>query len=45
MPTSQTEISMQKARQGETGHGVRYVLAFGLALAVCAMILVPFVAR
>lgn len=45
MPTPPTEVRMQDARQGETGHGVRYVLAFGLALAVCAMILVPFVAR
>jgi hypothetical protein len=45
MPTPQTEVRMQDARQGETGHGVRYVLAFGLALAVFAMILVPIVAR
>jgi hypothetical protein len=45
MPTSQIEISMQNARQGETGHGVRYVLGFGLALAVCAMLLVPVFAR
>jgi hypothetical protein len=45
MPTPHTEVRMQDARQGETGHGVRYVLGFGLALAVCAMLLVPVFAR
>ena len=45
MPTSQSEIPMQNARQGDMRHGLRYVLALGLALAVCAMILVPFVAH
>ena len=45
MPTPQIETRMQGARQGETGHGVRYVLGFGLALAVCAMVLVPTFAR
>lgn len=45
MPTSQIDISMRNARLCETGHARRYVLAFGLALAVCAMLLVPFVAH
>jgi hypothetical protein len=45
MPTSQIDIPMRNARPGETGHARRYVLAFGLALAVCAMLLVPFVAH
>lgn len=45
MPTSQVEFPTQNARQDGTGHGVRYALAFGLALAVCAMLLVPFVAH
>ena len=31
------ELNVVRARQGETGHGVRYVLAYGLALAVLAM--------
>jgi len=31
------DVSTDDARQGETGHGVRYMLAFGLAFAVIAM--------
>lgn len=31
------ELSTDQARQGETGHGVRYVLAVGTALAVLAL--------
>ena len=38
-------IELDKVRQGETGHGVRYVLAYGLALAFLAMILVLTFAR
>jgi hypothetical protein len=36
---------MRNPRRGEIGHGMRYVLAFGLALAACAVILMPFVAH
>lgn len=45
MPTPQIETRIQDARQGETGHGVRYVLGFGLALALCAMVLTLTFAR
>ena len=31
------DVSTDDARQGETGHGVRYMLAFGLVFAVIAM--------
>jgi hypothetical protein len=31
------EISSDNARQGETGHGVRYVLAVSLFLAIFAI--------
>jgi len=40
MATHQVEIDPVRARQGVTGHGVRYVLGYGLALAVFAMVLV-----
>jgi hypothetical protein len=41
MATGQkTTLTTQDARQGDTGHGVRYVLGIGLALAVLAMICV-----
>lgn len=33
-------LSKDEARQGVTGHNVRYVLAFGLAGAVCAFLIV-----
>ena len=38
----QGEVTLSKveARQGVTGHNVRYVLAFGLAGAVCALLIV-----
>lgn len=45
MPATQIVTWMQDARQGETGHGVRYVLGFGLMLAVVAMVLVLALAR
>jgi hypothetical protein len=37
MSLKQTEISSDHARQGETGHGVRYVLIVSLLLAIIAM--------
>jgi hypothetical protein len=40
MATHPIEIDTVKARQGVTGHGVRYVLGYGLALAAFAMLLV-----
>ncbi len=39
------ELNGVDARQGETGHGVRYVLAGGLALAFLAMVCVLTLAR
>ena len=45
MATHPIEIDPVKARQGVTGHGVRYVLGYGLALAVLAMVLVSMFAR
>ena len=35
--THPTELSVDQARQGETGHGVRFVLMGGLILAIFAM--------
>jgi hypothetical protein len=31
------ELTTDQARQGETGHGVRYILAVGTGLAVLAI--------
>ena len=45
MATHPIELDPVKARQGITGHGVRYVLGYGLALAVVAMALVLMFAR
>jgi len=45
MTTHQIEIDPIRARQGVTGHGVRYVLGYGLALAGLAMVLVLTFAR
>ena len=39
------ELSVTDARQGETGHGVRYVLGWGLALALLAMAVMLTVGR
>ena len=39
------QLDEVKARQGETGHGVRYVLGFGLALALTAMMAMLVFAR
>jgi len=38
MASHPNELSATEARQGETGHGVRYVLGYGLALALLAMV-------
>ena len=38
-----TEKNADDARQGVTGHGMRYVLAISLALAVVALVLVAIV--
>jgi hypothetical protein len=38
------EPSTDEARQGETGHGVRYMLAVGTGLAVMAIALVAILA-
>ena len=38
------EPSTDQARQGETGHGVRYMLAIGTGLAVLAIALAVIVA-
>ena len=45
MAAHQIELNGVNARQGETGHGVRYVLACGLALAFLAMVCVLIFAR
>jgi hypothetical protein len=36
-------VSTPRARQGVTGHNVRYVLAFGIAAVVVAFVIVYFV--
>ena len=43
--TRYTETTPDRVRQGVTGHGVRYVLAIGLSLAIIAGILVYFLVR
>jgi hypothetical protein len=45
MATHPIKLDLARARQGVTGHGVRYVLGYGLALAVLAMALVLVFAR
>lgn len=37
MSTEQTQLSTDQVRQGETGHGVRYMLGYGIALTVLAL--------
>ena len=39
-----TQMTTENARQGDTGHGVRYVLGFSMLFAVLAMIGVLFFA-
>ena len=38
------ELSVDKARSGETGHGVRYVLVIGTALTLLALLIVYWMA-
>jgi hypothetical protein len=45
MPSERVEIQSDAARQGETGHGVRYVLMASLVLAIIAMALALTFAR
>ena len=45
MATHPIKLDLERARQGVTGHGVRYVLGYGLALAVLALVLVVALAR
>jgi hypothetical protein len=45
MATHPYEIDLERARQGVTGHNVRYVLGYGLVLAIVAMALVMMFAR
>jgi hypothetical protein len=40
---SSAVLDKQDARQGATGHGVRYVLGLGLLLAIVAMVILYFV--
>ena len=40
-----TEISQTRARQGVTGHNVRYVLIFGVALVVIAFLAVALLMK
>jgi hypothetical protein len=37
MQTERIEVTDEQARQGVTGHGVRYVLAFSLLGAIVAL--------
>ena len=37
MDQHSTNVSADQARQGVTGHGVRYVLGYGLALAIVSL--------
>jgi hypothetical protein len=45
MATHPIKVDATQARQGVTGHGVRYVLGYGLALAFLAMVVVLIFAR
>ena len=42
MPPAPTVLAADQARQGVTGHNVRYVLGFGIAGAVICFIIVGF---
>jgi hypothetical protein len=44
VPPAPTILLTDQARQGVTGHNVRYVLAFGLAGAVIGLMLIGFLA-
>ena len=41
-PPAPTVLPTDQARQGVTGHNVRYVLAFGLAGAVIGLMVIGF---
>ena len=45
MDPKRIELSADAARQGVTGHGVRYVLGFGLLLAIFSLGTVLMFAR
>ena len=45
MDQKQIVLSADAARQGVTGHGVRYVLGFGMLFAICALGTVLMFAR
>jgi hypothetical protein len=42
MPPAPTVLAAEQARQGVTGHNVRYVLGFGIAGAVISFVIVGF---
>jgi hypothetical protein len=42
MPPAPTVLPVDQARQGVTGHNVRYVLGFGIAGTVISFIIVGF---
>jgi hypothetical protein len=44
VPPAPTILLTDQARQGVTGHNVRYVLGFGLAGAVIGLVLIGFLA-
>ena len=44
VPPAPTILLTDQARQGVTGHNVRYVLGFGLAGAVVGLVLIGFLA-
>ena len=45
MDQNRSNLSVDAARQGVTGHGVRYVLAYSLLLTICALALTMVFAR
>ena len=45
MEPKRIELSVDAARQGVTGHGVRYVLGVSLLLAICSLATVLIFAR
>jgi hypothetical protein len=44
MDLDHTELTTDQARQGETGHHVRYVLMFGTMLVVAAFAVIAMIA-
>ena len=45
MDQHQTRLTPDQARSGVTGHGVRYVLGYGLLLAVVSLFLLMLFVR